>query len=71
MNARRTYRVVATPDPDGRSIRFDVAELADTSTVALDVVEGEVLVRQAIAIAIDTDDTHSFDVEIVDAEPGL
>ena len=71
MNGRQTYRVVATPEPDGRSIRFDVPELTDTSTVALDAVEGEVLVRQAIAIAIDTEDTQSFDVEIVDAHPGL
>ena len=71
MKVRRSYRVVACPEPDGRSIRFEVPELADTSTVALDVLEGEVLVRQAIAIATNSDDTASFDVEMVDAAPGL
>lgn len=71
MSGRRSYLVVATPEPDGRSIRLQVPELADTSTVALDLLEGEVLVRQAIAIATDTDDTNGFDVEMVEATPGL
>ncbi|MDP9223564.1 MAG: hypothetical protein M3P18_06855, partial [Actinomycetota bacterium] len=32
----------------------EIPELAGTSTVALDLTEGEVLIRQAITIAIDT-----------------
>jgi hypothetical protein len=71
VEARSTYLVVAAPEPDGHAVRLQVPELADTSTVALDLLEGEVLIRQAIALAIDTEDTASFDVDIVEATPGL
>ena len=71
MDGRRSYLVVARPEPDGHAIRLEVPELADTSTVALDLTEGEVLVRQAIAIATNTDDTNSFDLDVVEDGPGL
>jgi hypothetical protein len=70
MSERHCYRVVATPEDGGHTIRLVVPELADTSTVALDLVEGEVLVRQAIAMATDADDPNSFDVDLVEATPG-
>jgi hypothetical protein len=59
------------PEPDGHALRLDAPEPGDTSAVALDLLEGEVPIRQAIAIAIDEADTGSFDVEIVQATPGL
>ena len=71
MSDRPNYRVVVTPEPDGHALRLDVPELAEISTVALDLLEGEVLVRQAIAIATATDDTSSFDVDLVESTPGL
>ena len=46
-------------------------QLADVGTVAFDLVEGEVLVRQAIAIETDVDDTASFDIELVDESTSL
>jgi len=61
---------LATPEDDGQTIRLEVPELADTSTVALDLVEGEVLVRQAIALATESDDPNSFDVDLIEATPG-
>ena len=71
MTTHRTYIVLATPTEDGEAIALSVPELANTSTVALDTTEGEVLVREAIALAIDEPDRHSFEVEIRAAEPGL
>ena len=71
METHPTYLVVAAPEPDGRAVRLEVPELADTWTVALDLLEGEVLIRQAIALAIDAEDTTSFDVEIVESAAGL
>ena len=65
-----TYTVVATPEPDGQTIHFEVPDLADTSTVALDLLEGEVLIRQAIAIQLGTD-IAAFDLEFIEATPGL
>ena len=70
MLDRHRYVVVASPEPDGHAIRLDVPELGETSTVALDLIEGEVLVRQAIALATGTADTGSFDVDVVEADPG-
>ena len=70
MSERHSYLVVATPEENGQTIRLDVPELVGTGTVALDLIEGEVLVRQAIAIATDADDPNSFDVDLVEAIPG-
>jgi len=70
MRKRHSYRVLATPEDDGQTIRLEVPELADTSTVALDLVEAEVLVRQAIALATESDDPNSFDVDLIEATPG-
>jgi hypothetical protein len=70
MSKRHSCRVVARPENDGQTIRLEVPELADTSTVALDLVEGEVLVRQAIALATESDDPNSFDVDLIEATPG-
>ena len=46
-------------------------QLADVGTVAFDLVEDEVLVRQAIAIETDADDIASFDIELVDESTSL
>jgi hypothetical protein len=71
MDERRTYLVVARPADDGHAVELVVPELGDTHTAALDLVEGEVFIRQTIALAIDTTDTESFDVEIREADPEI
>ena len=71
MADRHTYLVLAQPSWDGHALDLSVPELGETHTTALDLLEGEVLIRQAIALAIDTNDTASFEVDIRESEPGL
>jgi len=71
MDVRHTYLVVARPADDGHAVELAVPELGDTHTAALDLLEGEVLIRRAIALAIDTTDIGSFDVDIREAQAGL
>jgi len=54
---------------------LSVAELPHVAASALDLLEGEVLVREAIAVELGLDDKHSFDIELVlpdrvDGAPG-
>jgi hypothetical protein len=70
MLDRPTYTVLVTPANDGHAFELTVPSLGNTETVALDLLEGEVLIRQAIALALDTDDTDSFDVDLQEPQPG-
>lgn len=71
VTTRRTFLVLAAPTGDGDAIALSVPELGDTSTVALDETEGEVLVRQAISLALGDADPQSFDIEVRADQPGL
>lgn len=68
---RTSYLVIVETEPDGEVLHLRVPQLGDVSTTALDLLEGEVLIRQAISIAINDTDSAAFDIDMVEEAAGL
>ncbi len=62
-SGRRGFTVQAVPLDETWTL--SVAGLPHVAASALDLLEGEVLVREAIAVELGLDDKHSFDIELV------
>ena len=68
---RTSYLVIVETEPDGKVLHLRVPQLGDVSTTALDLLEGEVLIRQAISIATNLTDSAAFDIDMVEEAAGL